>query len=106
MTAQLASTGYGYTESEESPRLNDPGKKHRGEELGFAPAAGVQWTRERPKAPGVYPVVPRCGGLWCGDTRSSRADWRGWWCSLTVDEARALKRAMPPAGEWTEGNER
>lgn len=82
------------------PHHNGRGKKHTGAELGFMAAEGVQWTRTRPTVPGVYPVVGRCGGVWLGDTRRADADWRGWWCSMTVGEARNLVRPMPPAPEW------
>lgn len=76
------------------------GKKHTGAELGFMAAEGVQWTRARPRVPGTYPVVARDGGMWLGDVRHTRDDWRGWWCSMTVGEARKLVRPLPPAGEW------
>lgn len=99
MTTQL-SPALNYAAREKTPRLMGSGSKWDGYELGYTPATGVQWTRTRPAVPGTYPVVGRDGGVWLGDTRRADADWRGWWCSMTVGEARKLVRPMPPAPEW------
>lgn len=108
MTAQLT-LAFGHPPRDKAPRLTAgprPGvpmgsnSKWDHCELGFRPTAEAHWQRERPTAPGVYAVVGRDGGLWLGDTRHTRDDWRGWWCSAPVEVTRALKRPLPPAVEW------
>lgn len=99
MTTQL-SPALNYAAREKTPRLMGSGSKWDGCELGYRPTTHAHWRRERPTEPGVYAVVPRCGGLWLGDMRCTGDDWRGWWCSVTVEVMRALKRPMPPAGDW------
>lgn len=94
------------------PRPPEPRHRHHARppsledgELGYTPTAEARWQRERPTPPGTYAVVGRSGGLWMGETRHTRDDWRGWWASAPIQVTRGLNRPLPPCPSWDEPDE-